>query len=541
MAETASGTVDTTADRPAGMLDRIGLDGGSRSALVADLGGLAELAAAATGTPWAYVLAAIVEGDGDGGEGDAEVLAATAGSDAAGFSRLVTSVVGAGGDRWKPVEVAAVATDRRDATGDGAGSVRSLAFVPVAIDDVQLGVAVCGSTPGEFGSEALAALRTVAAQVGSRYELAVADHRRRAEIQRLGNDHARLRAAIDAASTAVVERNLDRGTAWASGRFDTELREPSAFAEGWPSDAGVHPDELEELAAEAERWARESRVGDSAEFTYRLAGPDGAYRHIRSRSLVVERDGERIRVGTESDVTEDRHREEALAEQNWRLRQALAGLEDFMRLSEEGIRRPIAEVRSALRFVIDFQADELGSAVEDLEALDERIGELVSVVEELQELGRPPAADEVETVDLGGSLESLAAAIVGPTSHSHHVECDVGAVTLELDPLMTCLWKLVENAVTHHPRQGGSVTITGRIVEGTTLELSVTDDGQGIDIRDRRRIFEPFVSLDGRMRGTGLGLTVARRIAAGRGARISVRSAQGKGCTFTIHWPLRSP
>jgi signal transduction histidine kinase len=75
----------------------------------------------------------------------------------------------------------------------------------------------------------------------------------------------------------------------------------------------------------------------------------------------------------------------------------------------------------------------------------------------------------------------------------------------------------------------------------TEAELSVADNGHGIDEEILDRIFEPFFSTKDSDEGTGLGLSVVRGIVEGHQGTISVESVVGEGTTFRIRLPLGSP
>ena len=70
------------------------------------------------------------------------------------------------------------------------------------------------------------------------------------------------------------------------------------------------------------------------------------------------------------------------------------------------------------------------------------------------------------------------------------------------------------------------------------------DHGPGINSAELRHIFEPFYrsprAVRAQIHGTGLGLTVAARMAEAMGGRLSVTSEVGVGSTFTLHLPLQN-
>jgi two-component system sensor histidine kinase SenX3 len=111
------------------------------------------------------------------------------------------------------------------------------------------------------------------------------------------------------------------------------------------------------------------------------------------------------------------------------------------------------------------------------------------------------------------------------------------------DLLITALRNLLENAVAYSPERTRVVVNTKKASEGNA-ELSVTDQGIGIPERDLERIFERFYRVDpARSRatgGTGLGLAIVKHVMAAHNGRVTVRSVEGGGSTFTLFIPLRS-
>jgi signal transduction histidine kinase len=85
---------------------------------------------------------------------------------------------------------------------------------------------------------------------------------------------------------------------------------------------------------------------------------------------------------------------------------------------------------------------------------------------------------------------------------------------------------------------GGTLTIRGQ-GGPTTVRLSVTDTGTGMDPEALRRIFEPYFST--KATGTGLGLTIAKRNVELNGGQIHVQSSPGRGTTVTIELPVGQP
>lgn len=103
--------------------------------------------------------------------------------------------------------------------------------------------------------------------------------------------------------------------------------------------------------------------------------------------------------------------------------------------------------------------------------------------------------------------------------------------------LVRLVRNLVDNAARHAAER---VTITC-VDDGEAVLLAVSDDGPGIPVADRARIFERFTRLDAaRARddgGSGLGLAIVERIATAHGATVEVDDSVGGGARFTVRFP----
>ena len=99
---------------------------------------------------------------------------------------------------------------------------------------------------------------------------------------------------------------------------------------------------------------------------------------------------------------------------------------------------------------------------------------------------------------------------------------------------------LLDNALGHTPA-GGAITVAARQLD-KFVEVSVTDTGQGIPAVDLPNVFERFYRVDkSRARatgGSGLGLTIARRLVEAHGGKIGVKSEAGKGSLFFFTIPV---
>lgn len=153
-------------------------------------------------------------------------------------------------------------------------------------------------------------------------------------------------------------------------------------------------------------------------------------------------------------------------------------------------------------------------------------------------------AQEFTASDLFSSLRGVFRPLVGTTGEVTLLFDDVSDLpTLNTDEgkVSQILRNFISNALKFTER--GTVRVTATAGFGDTIVFSVSDTGIGIAPADQQRIFESFIQVEGeaqrRVKGTGLGLPLSRRLAELLGGSISLTSRVGSGSTFALTIPLR--
>jgi two-component system NtrC family sensor kinase len=115
-------------------------------------------------------------------------------------------------------------------------------------------------------------------------------------------------------------------------------------------------------------------------------------------------------------------------------------------------------------------------------------------------------------------------------------------VTLDPEAMSRAILNVVTNALDAvEERPDGAVTISATVdADATLVRITVADNGPGMSAETLAEIFNLFISTKG-SRGTGLGLTVSRKILREHGGDIRATSIEGDGSTFTLEFPLRLP
>ncbi|HEX3372320.1 MAG TPA: HAMP domain-containing sensor histidine kinase, partial [Candidatus Acidoferrales bacterium] len=124
------------------------------------------------------------------------------------------------------------------------------------------------------------------------------------------------------------------------------------------------------------------------------------------------------------------------------------------------------------------------------------------------------------------------------------VEPDLPRIAGDLPALSQCVQNLITNALKYGKEQkwiGIQVQLSEHGVTGREIQISVSDRGIGIAPEELQQVFEPFYRspsvMAAQIHGTGLGLPLAKSLVESMKGQITVRSAPGKGSTFTLHLP----
>jgi two-component system phosphate regulon sensor histidine kinase PhoR len=230
-----------------------------------------------------------------------------------------------------------------------------------------------------------------------------------------------------------------------------------------------------------------------------------------------------------------------------RLRQLEAVRQDFVANVSHELRTPLSLIKSAAETLIDGGKQDPAITSRFLEIIDKHANRLTLLIDDLLLLARLDSgrvALNLQPVDLRAvaqeSLDDAALiALARGVTLENAVPAGVGA---QADPerLRQVLANLIDNAI-KYGRADGHVIVRGRVLEGARVEFTVRDDGPGIPVEARERIFERFYRVDkARSReqgGTGLGLAIVKNVIQAHGGDVRVESAPGTGTEFFLTLP----
>ncbi len=229
-----------------------------------------------------------------------------------------------------------------------------------------------------------------------------------------------------------------------------------------------------------------------------------------------------------------------------RLETAFRNQEQFIADASHEIRTPLTIMQSELEYACRSPLD--GPAEEGVrQALGEveHLRKLAAALLQLAKLDLAGQAIPRQPVRLHDLVTDCVQRMTRPASLkniSFRVSIEDPAVMRgDEEGLRSALLNIIENGVKYTPRGG---TIEVRLaVRNQTAEITVRDDGIGIPAADLPHIFQPFHRSDASRAdhgGSGLGLSIAKRIVEQHGGRITASSDGKSGSTFAMELPLSS-
>jgi signal transduction histidine kinase len=175
--------------------------------------------------------------------------------------------------------------------------------------------------------------------------------------------------------------------------------------------------------------------------------------------------------------------------------------------------------------------------------IDESAARAAHLIEQMLTLSRAEARELIETgerVDLTELAYSIIARYL-PRALEDGIDLGYEGIASGVHVtgnevlLRELLANLVDNAI-RYGRVGGRVTVSV-VEEADAIVLCVTDDGPGISIEDREKIFQRFHRADSSTaHGAGLGLAIVKEIADRHEARVSLEPTGGPGCRFCVRF-----
>ncbi len=327
------------------------------------------------------------------------------------------------------------------------------------------------------------------------------------------------------------------------------------------NDVGKARWELGDPAMDPGRWEAHKAVLAARlpfrDFRWERIGIDGR-RHYMSTSgaPIFDEAGTFVGYhGTGRDVTADVEIAEVLRAAKERAEAASRAKSEFLRNMSHELRTPLHAIIGFSELIRDRAGGPVGDVYRDwageILASGRHLLELINDVLDLASID----TDRYEISDGNVDLDVVARACRGSLrqqaeANQVRVDCEITGAVLLADrrAVKQIMQNLMTNAVKFTPA-GGTVTVRTECGGNGELALVVSDTGIGIDPAVLATLGEPFTQVDSSLRrkhgGSGLGLTISRKLAAMHGGTLTIESELGQGTTVRVNFPaervLRRP
>jgi PAS domain S-box-containing protein len=369
--------------------------------------------------------------------------------------------------------------------------------------------------------------------------------RKRAD-ERLRESEARFQAMADTAPVLIWMTGTDGlcnyfNKPWLEFTGGTMEQEVGT---GWIE--GVHPDDVQGCF---DGFLPAFHARKPFRMEYRLRRADGEYRWLMESGIPRYTGAGEFAgyIGSNIDITDLKR---AAAERQ-RLHELEADLAHINRVSMMGelaaslaheIKQPIAAALTDAKTCLRWLRRDTPDVAEGCEAASRMINDATraaEVIDRVRSLYRRDTSDR-ELLDINEIIREMSVLLhdkANRTSTSIRTELDSGLplITADRVQLRQVLMNLVLNAIEAMKDANGELTITSKRTEEGQLLVSVSDSGIGLPVGEVDRIFEAFFTT--KEQGTGIGLSISRRIIESHGGSLWACANMDRGATFQFTLP----
>jgi PAS domain S-box-containing protein len=309
----------------------------------------------------------------------------------------------------------------------------------------------------------------------------------------------------------------------------------------------LHPDDRERVLL------AEGQADDDHPFSedYRMIARDGRVVWVHDTTVLVrdESGAPLFYQGVMYDMTEQKRAEQELAQALEMERRAVERLREademkntFLTAVSHDLRTPLAAILGSA-ITLD-NADELSISPDDRRQLTrslarkaKRLTAMVTDLLDIDRLTRGLVQPRREQMDLGALLGRTVAESDVLEERTVHVQAEPLDAWVDESMVVRIVENLLVNATKHTPPTA-TIWVGARRVENGVV-LLVEDDGPGVPMEERERLFEPFErgERSAPSPGLGVGLSLVARFAEAHGGRAWVEDRAGGGASFRVLFP----
>ena len=303
--------------------------------------------------------------------------------------------------------------------------------------------------------------------------------------------------------------------------------------------------EISERLGRSENLLILKKPFDSAEVAQFASALTQKWVLAKQADLKTEQLEEMVKVRTNEltqEIAERREAEQKQAELIEKVDNINKELKDFASIVSHDLKAPLRGIKSLAGWLLDDCSDRLGDQGKEqinlLLGRVERMYNLIDGVLQYSIVGR--TEEKVVPVNLNKFVPEIIDMLVPPKNIKVTVESDLPVIKCEETQIMQLFQNLLSNAIKYMNKPQGWVKVSCT-EEDDDWKFSVADNGPGIEEKNFEKIFRMFqvVAVSDEFQGTGVGLTVAKKIVELHGGKIWVESKVGEGSTFFFTLPKK--
>jgi PAS domain S-box-containing protein len=299
----------------------------------------------------------------------------------------------------------------------------------------------------------------------------------------------------------------------------------------------VHPEDRSMTLAIAKQ-ASSGQMAIGFENRYRCQ--DGSYRWLRWNAMpYVDRE---LFYAVAHDITEAKRDEVVRKRAEIEIAQRNQELNSFVHIVSHDLKAPLRAVANLSQWIEeDFQGALSAHSQQQMTLLRSRVHGMEAKIDGLLDYARVGKTDaKIELVATAELVAEVVEMLAPAPTFRISIAPDLPILSTDRLLLSQVFANTIGNAIEHHDRSDGVITISGRS-RSDFYEFAIADDGVGIAAVHHERIFRIFqaVNPQNRSDSTGIGLAIVKKIVEAEGGTIWLESQLGAGTTFYFTWPKR--
>ena len=317
----------------------------------------------------------------------------------------------------------------------------------------------------------------------------------------------------------------------------------------------VHPEDAEQLSEQVEQMKEDVEL---PYIYYRVVHKNGNIKHLKAygKSLINE-DNDTVLLGTTADITDEIMSFRALEQRNMELERNNKELSSFNYVASHDLQEPLRKIQTFLSRLEDEEAENLSSkGTKYIDRIQNAATRMRLLIDDLLQFSRSNKADKViEESNINLLLEAAKQDLAEVISAENAEITSDTFPTIKVIPfqIQQLFVNLLGNAIKYKAEgRTPKIVITHKVVDAEDEEnivkpkkpfyhkITFTDNGIGFEEQYAEQIFILFSRLHNKdeYSGTGIGLSICKKIVENHSGYITASGQPGKGAVFTVYLPI---